>query len=168
MNCYHSVKVGDYIKVVYRDSDILDVLRVTKFSAEHRAFQVERDNTWYSIDNGTPVDIGDFVEMSLDVTLYRDGEEVFDANITHNLGDMASEAGIYDCVWRPDENGITRAGQIIEPLRTGLHKMIEQPTHFKQFDASNGWGKYEQFVPWLAKYLEACIANPDASVRVCR
>ena len=37
--------------------------------------------------------------MSLDVTLRDDaGDELYRRNITHNLGKMAQEAGIYKCL----------------------------------------------------------------------
>ena len=58
--------------------------------------------------------------MSLDFRLSVDGDEVYSRNITHNLNKMAEAAGIYTVLWRPDENGITKAHQCIEPLRTGL------------------------------------------------
>jgi hypothetical protein len=108
-------------------------------------------------------------KVSLDVSLITgDGTEVYSANITHNLNKMAREAGIYECLWRPDECGIAKAAQIIEPLRAGLAVMCERPTHFEGFDSSNGWGKYVHFLPFCARYLEACIANPDADVSVSR
>ncbi len=31
--------------------------------------------------------------------------EVYSANITHNLGEMADKAGIYYALWRPEEKG---------------------------------------------------------------
>jgi len=107
--------------------------------------------------------------MSLDVTLTNeDGTEVYSANITHNLGKMADEAGIYDCLWRPDENGITHARQIIEPLAAGVALLATQKDRFEAFNAPNGWGKWENFVPWCARYLQACRDNPDALVSVSR
>ena len=107
--------------------------------------------------------------MSLDVWLTNDaGNQVFDANITHNLNTMAGQAGIYEHLWRPDEIGVTKASQLIEPLRAGLAQLVERPSHFEQFDSPNGWGRYVHFVPFVARYLEACIANPDASIRVSR
>lgn len=106
--------------------------------------------------------------MSLDVYLKAVRETVFEANITHNLGCMAREAGIYNVLWRPDEHGIERAEQLIEPLRAGLAKLRAHPEHFRQFDAANGWGAYVDFVPWLERYLAACEANPDAKVEVWR
>jgi hypothetical protein len=39
---------------------------------------------------------------------------------------------------------------------------------FKMHDAPNGWGTYEQFLPWLEEYLRACEENPDAIVMVSR
>lgn len=107
--------------------------------------------------------------MSLDVTLTAMRKvSVFDANITHNLNKMADEAGIYSHLWRPDEIGIKTAAELIEPLKIGIQKMKDNPGHFKQFDAKNGWGTYEDFVPWIEEYIAACEENPDAEVSVWR
>jgi len=105
--------------------------------------------------------------MSLDVYLTRiQPTEVYWANITHNLGRMAEEAGIYKCLWRPSEIGITKASQLIEPLADGIKLMELDPTRFKKFDAANGWGIYNDFIPWLKDYLAACIKFPDADINV--
>jgi hypothetical protein len=107
--------------------------------------------------------------MSLDVYLSRaQRTNVYENNITHNFGAMAKEAGIYMHLWRPDELGITQACELIEPLREGLHKLKSRPEHFKTFDSQNGYGRYEHFVPWVEKYLEACYEYPDAQVEVSR
>lgn len=107
--------------------------------------------------------------MSLDVRLTALREvEVFTANITHNLVKMAQEAGIYEYLWRPDECGIQTAQELIHPLSEGLKLLQADPVRFKAFDSPNGWGTYERFVPWLQRYLAACIANPDASVSASR
>jgi hypothetical protein len=96
---------------------------------------------------------------------YSEKEELFAANITHNLSKMANEAGVYGVVWRPEENGITKATQLIEPLAQAFMVMTEDPARFQQYNAANGWGLYEHFVPWLGKYLAACKEHPDADVR---
>jgi hypothetical protein len=113
--------------------------------------------------------------MSLDVYLESAkcehcgrSDEGFSANITHNLNSMAAEAGIYKIVWRPDEYGITKAKQLIEPLRKAIAEMKADPERFKKHNSPNGWGLYEHFVPWLDEYLAACEAEPEASVRVSR
>lgn len=95
-------------------------------------------------------------------------DEVFSANITHNLGRMANEASVYACCWRPEENGFTHAKQLIEPLRTGIALMESDPPRFKQHNPSNGWGTYEGLVSWLKEYLRACEDYPDAEVSVWR
>lgn len=93
---------------------------------------------------------------------------VFSANITHNLNRMASEAGIYDCLWRPDEIGITKARELIDPLEKGLALLRSDPARFEAFNPSNGWGSYKGFVPWVERYLQACVLFPDAKVSVWR
>jgi hypothetical protein len=93
---------------------------------------------------------------------------VFEANITSNLGRMADAVGIYMALWRPDEIGITKANQLIEPLTEGLKQMESDPKKFKAFNPSNGWGSYDDFVPWLRRYLNACIEYPEADVSASR
>jgi hypothetical protein len=95
-------------------------------------------------------------------------ETVYEANITHNLGVMAKEANIYHHVWRPEEIGIFKAKQLIEPLREGIALMKSDPPRFEKFNASNGWGLYKHFVPFLEQYLEACELHPESDVRVSR
>ncbi|MES2464869.1 MAG: hypothetical protein V4671_30255 [Armatimonadota bacterium] len=115
--------------------------------------------------------------MSLDVYLQADypaapgmppAKYEYSANITHNLNRMAEAAGLYGVVWRPDENGIETAAQLIEPLEKGIALLKSDPARFEQFNASNGWGMYKHFVPFLEKYLEACRECPIARVSACR
>lgn len=107
--------------------------------------------------------------MSLDVYLTAvRPTEVFSANITHNLGEMADKAGIYKACWRPEEIGAEYARDIIPLLEKGLEDLKARPEYFKQFNAPNGWGLYEHFVPWVEKYINACKENPDAKISVWR
>ena len=39
---------------------------------------------------------------------------------------------------------------------------------FEAFNASNGWGKYENLVRFVRDYLSACEKNPTAVVSVSR
>ena len=104
--------------------------------------------------------------MSLDVYLTaRRPVEVYSANITHNLNKMAEEAGIYKHLWHPDELGIKTAGELVGPVKKGLELMKSDPPRFKKFNAENGWGTYDQFIPWVEKYLAALEENRDAEVR---
>lgn len=105
--------------------------------------------------------------MSLDVYL-NISTEVFTANITHNLNEMAAEAGIYKHLWRPDEIGITKAQELISPLTDGLALMQSEPDRFKALNPENGWGSYDGFLNWIARYIEACKMYPDSNVSVWR
>ena len=107
--------------------------------------------------------------MSLDVFLTNaDGEEVYSANITHNLQKMADEAGIYQCIWRPEECGIERASGLIQPLAAGVALLATDRKRFAAFESPNGWGLYDNFLPWCCRYLEACRDYPDATVGTWR
>lgn len=140
--------------------------------------------------------------MSLDVDLYRkrwtsydegktlteDLENLYSANVTHNLGNMADAAGIYEALWRPHrlidgynipeddheaewkfEDSVTiLAEDIIEKLETGLKDLKKRPKFFQKFDSSNGWGTYERFVPFVENYLNACKEFPKAIVKTDR
>jgi hypothetical protein len=95
-------------------------------------------------------------------------DEYYWRNITHNLNEMASEAGIYEALWRPDEIGITKAAQLIEPLKAGLDNLESDPERFQNLNPSNGWGSYEGLVSFVRDYLQACEETPDAEVYVSR
>lgn len=92
----------------------------------------------------------------------------YSANITHNLGKMADAAGIYYHLWRPEEIGVTTARELIEPLREGLKKLRDDPAKYEKYNASNGWGLYKNFVPFVERYLAACEEYPEALVSVSR
>ena len=105
--------------------------------------------------------------MSLDFNLTAVREtQVFDSNITHNLNKMAQACGVYKCLWRPKENGYELAAQIIPVLQDGLHQLRENPEKFKEFEASNGWGTYRNFVEFVDQVYKACLENPDAKISV--
>ena len=107
--------------------------------------------------------------VSLDVSLMVvQPVEVFTANITHNLGAMAKEAGIYQHLWRPGELSITKASQLIGPLQTGLAKLLADPKRFKELNPETGWGNYDGLVRFTTDYLAACEKNPEAEVIACR
>jgi hypothetical protein len=96
--------------------------------------------------------------MSLDVylndpTATYETDSLYWANITHNLGKMAGEAGIYKALWRPEEIEAKYAKDIIEIVEKGLADLKARPEYFEQFNSPNGWGMYEHFVPFVEKYL---------------
>lgn len=79
--------------------------------------------------------------MSLDFDLERiEVETVVSFNMTHNLAPMAEAAGLYNCLWRPAENGYVCGRDVIEPLQKGLQKLLAEPEKFKALNPANGWG----------------------------
>jgi hypothetical protein len=89
-------------------------------------------------------------------------------NLTHNLAKMASEAGIYNCLWRPEENGIEITNQMIPLLRKGLHILIDDAERFEAYNPPNKYGSYEHLVEVVTDYLKACEKNPEATIQVSR
>jgi hypothetical protein len=120
--------------------------------------------------------------MSLDITLIQsrrisydegvtwieDSVSVYECNITHNLSRMAFASGIQDALWSPEDLNITKAGEIIDILENGLNDLKARPEHFKKFNASNGWGLYEHFVPFVEEYLNACKEYPNSIINTSR
>ena len=106
--------------------------------------------------------------MSLDVTLMVGEESVHDANITHNLNKMAMAAEIYKHLWRPEEVGIERAEQLIDPLSKGLAELKARRAFYVLLNPTNGWGNYEGLVEFVSDYLNACEEFPDATIVISR
>ena len=135
------------------------------------------------------------------------GHTVYDTNITHNLGLMASKCivrpslirqaanpncpfdildqigmayesntlkeisedlTLYEILWRPDEHNFKTASQVIWFLEVGIDELKSKPEYFRQFNASNGWGMYEHFVPFVSNFLKACKENPKAEIEASR
>ncbi len=115
--------------------------------------------------------------MSLDVYLEIEvdtgGKEktvinLYESNITHNLNEMAMEAGIYHAFWRPEEIDGVYAEDIIPVLEGGLKMLEKDPKKYKKFNPENGWGDYEGLIGFAQKYLDACRQHPKAKIRTSR
>lgn len=113
--------------------------------------------------------------MSLDVDLIvMQPTSVFSRNITHNLNTMAmvvelsNGKTLYDVMWRPDEHGFKYAQDIAELLDEGWNILLSDPTKFKMFNPSNGWGSYEGLCDFVYNYRNACWENPEAELSVSR
>lgn len=110
--------------------------------------------------------------MSLDLRLTAnvDGNtvELYDCNITHNLTDMAEDAGIYKAVWRPEEIDLEKAGQAAPIIKKGLELLKSDPNRFKAFNPENGWGDYDGFVNFLDDLVENMEKFPSADIEASR
>lgn len=89
-------------------------------------------------------------------------------NITHNLVPMAMKCGIYEYIWRPKENDINEACQLLKPLETALEVLLYYPSEFKSLNPENGWGSYDNLVRSLESLLDACKEHPSATIEVYR
>ena len=122
-------------------------------------------------------------------TLLPENELIYSGNITHNLNKMAMEAGIYKAVWRPYELHINfdkgkednqdyiyefedettvKAKDVFLIIENGFRDMKKRPEHYKKFDSPNGWGLYENFIPFLSEYLDALRKYPEAIIECNR
>jgi hypothetical protein len=90
--------------------------------------------------------------------------EVYTANITHNLSKMATVAGLYEVLWKPN---VSKAYELIVPLSTGLVELMTNPEKYKVYNPKNGWGDYDGLVEFMKDYLTACLKYPDATVSTC-
>ena len=105
------------------------------------------------------------LDYSLDIKVDTGGKEpydlcVWDGNITHNLAQMAREAGFGNALWRPEENNIKFAKDLIPLLEKGIDDLVCRPSYFKKFDATNGWGTHEQLLEIMKEFLDCCKRNP--------
>jgi len=105
--------------------------------------------------------IQDEIEQAEDI---YDDAKLADVNITHNLNKMADAVGLYEVLWKPDEIGITTASQMIPFLEKGIKKLRENPEKYKTFNASNGYGNYEDFVRFCDSVLHWCNKYPDSVI----
>jgi hypothetical protein len=116
--------------------------------------------------------------MSLTVRLIENNKCLFEANITHNLIPMAKKVGVYEACWRPykiydieddlEDSVEVKARDIIYFLVRGVVKLKRSPETFRKYDSPNGWGTYDNFLPWLESYLAACEKHPNAIIKVYR
>ena len=104
----------------------------------------------------------------LGIDFGSEGTTVFMRNITHNLNTMASHAGLYPFLWRPNEYGFDKAHEIIDPVDYGLSRLKNDPDFYKQYNPSNGWGDYEGLVQFAEDVLEACKKYPEADIHTTR
>ncbi len=106
--------------------------------------------------------------MSLDFDLVHIGECVdYSHNITHNLTDMADALGVYRILWHPEEIPGLKARDMIAPLNAAIQELTTNPDKYRQYEASNGWGTINNFLPWLKEVRNACEEYPESVPRAC-
>lgn len=106
--------------------------------------------------------------MSLDIYLIEYGESMWSANMTHNLNKIAIEAGVYECLWRPDEIGVKYARDNISNLRFALGIFYSKYDELKKLNPSNGWGDIDGLIEVAQEFLKACMEYPNAIIECDR
>lgn len=95
-------------------------------------------------------------------------EDSWSCNVTHNLGNMASNVPVvfngkpttlYYVCWRPEEIGIKTVADILHPLTQGICYMVTNRRNLLQYNPENGWGDYNAFMKFLLNYKQACEDN---------
>ena len=104
--------------------------------------------------------------------------ELYDGNITHNLGKMARECGLYEPMWRPylvvgldieeEDEVVINAGVLIKDLRRGIEELENNKEEYIQYNPDNGWGDYDGLLRVAKEYLTACEDYPHAVVKAWR
>lgn len=121
--------------------------------------------------------------MSLDVTIKfknKEGKDDFwSANITHNMGNMASfipvildfnrRLTLYDYVWRPEKiKKKVDTTVMVKALTVGIVLMIKNRKELLKYNPENGWGSYDSFLAWLIEYKNACEDHPGCDIEISR
>lgn len=108
--------------------------------------------------------------MSYDVTVFdgpecptckRCGGELFDWSPTYNYAPMFRAAGFGLRAF----DGQTGA-QVAAVLAPAVAAMEADPEKFRVLEASNGWGTYDNVMPYLRKFLRIVTERPECSVVV--
>ncbi|CAH9013905.1 conserved hypothetical protein [Vibrio phage 249E41-1] len=120
------------------------------------------------------LDIGLFVEIDTGSVEGVQDHFVWEYNITHNLRPMAEACGLGLPLWNPNFlDGAFNykecfASDLIEPIKEGLKELKSNPIKYKQFNAPNGWGKYENLVNFASEFLKACKTHPKTKVWISK
>lgn len=93
-------------------------------------------------------------------------------NITHNLNIMAEHVplsngfNLYDILWCGGEitPKISKADQLTSLLIEGLKYMVDHEDELLQYNASNGWGNYNDLLAFVSECLIASFKYPNDKV----
>ena len=83
-------------------------------------------------------------------------------NITYNIRPMmvaASDVGFSDL-------HDMRCFEAAPILAHAWREMRRNPARYRRFEASNGWGTYDQFMPYLTRFYAMARLHPNGIIRV--
>ena len=108
--------------------------------------------------------------MSLEISLYDQDtqESLWEGDIADNLKEMAKAANLYQALWRPEEIGAEKAGDLIPLLTEGVTQLALDKYRFASYNPENGWENYENLLLLAVDYLAACKSHPYAEMSAHR
>lgn len=105
-----------------------------------------------------------YLEIEIDTGNKPYTPVLYEDNITHNLTGMWDEAGIYDCIYKKENE---TAGSILPTLKQGFAAMQSNPSKYRALEINN-WGTYEDAMTFLENLIQACEDYPKAIIRVAK
>lgn len=106
------------------------------------------------------------MSYDIDVTVdHGDGytTTVYDGEITFNVRTMLVEAGLPDSLRSLDS---LTAAEAQDQVYEAWKELRTRPSHYRPLQASNGWGTYDQLVPWIKELYIALRTHPRGVVHV--
>jgi len=103
------------------------------------------------------------MEQTVNLTT-KNLDTVYSTKLSRNLSEIATEVGLYRCIWKPGAVGIRTAKELIKPITVGLDKLKENKQHYSENEKLRE--AYTQFIPFLESYLRACKLFPKSFVDV--
>ena len=105
------------------------------------------------------------MSYDIDITVqhpdgYASGFEV--GNITYNVSRMVLEACGVTYRWF---DGMECA-KALPILHFAWRNLKRNPPHFRRFEPDNGWGTYEQFMPYMTRFYAMARLHPTGIIRV--
>lgn len=105
--------------------------------------------------------------MSYDIDIYVTHDDRYTShfevgNMTYNIRPMFRAA--VGASFR-DFHGMTCA-QALPFVMFAWQQMKRRPDEFRKVEASNGWGTYDQFMPFLTKFYVMLRLHPTGIIRI--
>lgn len=107
-------------------------------------------------------------DISLHVQIDTGGPEPIDycvddiGNYTSNVAAMWNDALGHRLA---DLHG-RKASDCSDALKQAVTDMRQRPGHYRAMNPSNGWGDYDGALEYLSELHLACLAHPNAEIRI--
>lgn len=111
-----------------------------------------------------PIEEADF-EEAMDTALQGKTEIMGSRIVTYifprDYRMLAARAGIFEELWKPESKGITKAHQLVLPLRAAMLLLEQEPAWFHKKQTNQVHG-YNHFKTLVSAFLTNCERYPNA------